>query len=56
MPMMGGALGGGLGGGLRGGFGLTNDNKTLFSDVYDRAKRGEFIRKMSFFVPFEILG
>ena len=33
--------------GLRGGFGPSSDNKTLFSDVYERARRGQFIRKAS---------
>jgi cholinesterase len=28
-------------------FGPSNDNKTLFADVYDRAKKGQFIKKAS---------
>jgi cholinesterase len=30
-----------------GGFGPSNDNKTLFADVYDRARKGRFIKKAS---------
>jgi cholinesterase len=32
--------------GMPGGFNPSDDNKTLFSDVYARAKRGDFIRKV----------
>jgi cholinesterase len=35
-------------------FGPSNDGKTLFADVYDRAKKGNFIRKVSFPVLAEL--
>jgi cholinesterase len=33
------------------GFNPISDNKTLFEDVYDRAKRGEFIQRVCFNIP-----
>jgi cholinesterase len=41
--------------GFKGTFNPSNDNRTLFSDIYDRARKGDFIRKVSLSIYAETM-